>query len=444
MGMRKYELFKTVLLFLLVIISGVLTWHLWTYQPAYDEIENTEYIQQDIMISPKRELEDHLRPTKIFAHQEKGHYGSTKEEHIAKWMAEMKKGSFYNFRNISESVSKEEFLTFMHEKDSLELIYPDTIPIQTFQLMFQVNEKSLPSIYFDHLVLKFKKGQEEDVHAYFVDYERRKIYEASVENLIKEDLERINQRFEHEYMKYLAYNINDVRTIFLPKGPIEINRIQYYTDKIETEKFRDALFSDPSYVRKESLAYEDLYTDGSRLLEIDSTINVMVYVNPINIQNDNMESSHLLKRSFSFVNDHGGWTDTYRFTSWDRNKQEVVYRLYEDNHPVFNSQGMTEIYQRWGSTEIIRYSRPIYRFIKLPLDSYPVKLTAGDEIVQKIEKQPKFNPLLLKDVVVGYKLIREDPASKVVSLEPAWFYLYNQTWYEVDKREEGGDMNGLE
>lgn len=443
--MKKYELFKTILLFLLVIISTVLTWNLWTYQPAYDEIENTEYIQQDIMtISPKRELEDHIRPTKVLYHQGNEHYGSTKEEHIATWMTEMKKWDFYDIHNISDSISKNEFLSFVHEKDSLDIIYPDVIPIQTFQLMFQVNEKSLPSIYFDHIVLKVKKGQEEAIQAYFVDYDRRKIYEASVENVMKEDLERINKRFEGEYDPYFAYNINDTRAVFLPKGSIEINRIQYYTDKIEPEKFRDALFSDPSYVKKESLAHSDSYTDGSRFLEVDSTINVMTYGNLVNIQNENMESDQLLKRSFSFVNDHGGWTDTYRFTSWNRSKQEVVYRLYEDNYPVFNSQGMTEIYQRWGSTEILRYSRPIYRFIKLPLDSYPVKLAPGDEIIQKIEKQPNFNPLLLKDIVVGYKLIREDPESKVVSLEPSWFYLYNHTWNEVEEREEGGNINGLE
>ncbi|HWO97535.1 MAG TPA: two-component system activity regulator YycH [Bacillus sp. (in: firmicutes)] len=442
--MKKYELFKSILLFLLVIISAALTWNLWTYQPAYDEIENTEYIQQDIMISPKRELKDHLRPTKVLYHQENGHYGSTKEEYIAKWMMEMKKWGFHDIHNISDSVPKNEFLSFMHGKDSFEIIYPDVIPIETFQLMFQVNEKSLSSIYFDRIVLKFKKGQEEGIHAYFVNYDRRKIYEASVENVMEEDLERINKRFEGEYDPYLVYNINDTRAIFLPKGPIEINRIQYYTDKIEAEKFRDALFSDPSYVKKESLAYSDSYTDGSRYLEVDSTINVMKYVNLVNVQNENMESDQLLKRSFSFVNDHGGWTDTYRFTSWDRNKQEVVYRLYEDNYPVFNPEGMTEIYQRWGSTEIIRYSRPIYRFIKLPLDSYPVRLTPGDEIIQKIKNQPNFNPLLLKDILVGYKLIREDPASKVVSLEPSWFYLYNGTWNEVKEQEEGGDINGLE
>ncbi|MDQ0244973.1 regulatory protein YycH of two-component signal transduction system YycFG [Bacillus fengqiuensis] len=443
--MKKYELFKTILLFLLVIISAVLTWNLWTYQPAYDEIENTEYIQQDIMISSnKRELEDHLRPTTVLYHKEDGHYGSTKEEHITKWMAEMKKWGFHDIRNISDSVSRNEFLSFVHGKDSLEIIYPDTIPIQTFQLMFQMNEKSLPSIYFDHIVLKLKEGHEEGIHAYFVDYDRRKIYEASVENGMEEDLERINKRFEGEYSPYISYNVNDVRSIFLPTGPMEVNRIQYYTDKIETEKFRDALFSDPSYVKKESLAYSDSYTDGSRFLEVDSIINVMVYVNPVNIQNENMESDQLLKRSFSFVNDHGGWTDTYRFASWDRTKQEVVYRLYEDNYPVFNSQGMTEVYQLWGSTEILRYSRPIYRFIKLPLDSYPVRLTSGEEIIKKIKSQPKFDPLLLKDIVVGYKLIREDPTSKVVSLEPSWFYLYDQTWQEVEEREEGGNIDGLE
>ncbi|MFC3886323.1 YycH family regulatory protein [Bacillus songklensis] len=444
--MKKYELFKSILLFLLVTISGILTWNLWTYQPAYNEIENTEYIQQDITISPKRELEDHIRPVKVLYHEEGQDYGSTSEEHITKWMTEMKKWSFYNFRNVSSSIPKQEFLSFVHGKDSVEIVYPDEIPIQTFELMFQVNEKSLPSIYFDHVVLKPNKGQ--GVDAYFIDYDHRKIYESSIKNLTREDLERINQGVKKEYDSYFPYKIKGIRTLFLPEGEIEINRIQYYTRKIETEKFRDALFSDPSYVKKKSsLSYSgDFYTDGSRILGVDSSINVMDYVNPAISNNRTMDSHTLLKRSFSFVNDHGGWTDAYRFASWNREEQEVVYRLYEDNYPVFNSQGMTEVFQRWGNNEIIQYRRPIYFFIKLPLDSYPVKLPPGDEIIERIEEQqPEFNPSLLKDVVVGYELVQEDQESKVVSLEPAWYYLYNQQkWTKVEKKPIGGKWNGLE
>ena len=43
-----YENIKTTILTFLVLLSGLLTWNIWTYQPNYESMENQKTVGDEI------------------------------------------------------------------------------------------------------------------------------------------------------------------------------------------------------------------------------------------------------------------------------------------------------------------------------------------------------------------------------------------------------------
>jgi len=42
----KYEHIKSIILGILIVTSLLLTWNFWTYQPRYDELQETKVVQE--------------------------------------------------------------------------------------------------------------------------------------------------------------------------------------------------------------------------------------------------------------------------------------------------------------------------------------------------------------------------------------------------------------
>ncbi|OQM44471.1 transcriptional regulator [Anoxybacillus sp. UARK-01] len=446
-GMR-YETAKTIVLTVLVLTSILFTWGLWTYHPKYDVIQNGEYVQNVSVSNAQVDPSMIVRPSQILIHKNAAHYGLIEETEINKLFKNMKKWTFDDFENVSSTVSKESFLSFIHGRGKIEIIYPDEIPMNIYQTIFQIDDRGLDSIGFDTIIIPVEKHS--SLTVYFVSTERRKIYKATAKDV---PFEEINQLYEHteKLPRYFAYNVSETKTLFLPEKEMTMDRLQYYTDELDTDKFKEALFSDPSFVKKDILTFGEEYTDGSRLMDVDFLQKLLLYVNPAakyTIGPSSEESASLIQKSIDFVNEHGGWTDMYHFVQWDREERKIVFRLFVNNHPVFNNYGMSEIVQIWGAAEINKYQRPLFRLEIPDRTSVPVQLQSGRQVIQQLEKIKGFKKELLTEVTLGYELVKDQEREKVVVLEPDWFYLYNGTWkkFSDDDSEEmrGGNAVGLE
>jgi len=444
----KYETAKTILLTFLVLTSIAFTWELWTYHPQYDAIQTDEYIQNVSISNTQVETSMIVRPSQIIIHKNDAHYGMVDEGEMTKLLKEMKKWTFDDFENISSTISKEEFLSFVHRKEAIEIIYPDDIPMNIYRDLFQIDDKGMDGVSFNTIVVPIEKNK--DVIAYFISTDHRRVYKATVSDV---SLGEINQFYEkaEKLPRYLAYNVSETKTFFLPEKEMVMSRLQYYTDELDPDKFKEALFSDPSFVKKDILAFGEEYTDGSRLMDVDFLQKLLLYVNPAakNTKGSaNEDSAALIQKSIDFVNEHGGWTDMYHFAEWDQEKRKIVFRLYANNYPVFNDYGMSEIIQIWGANEVNKYQRPLFRLEIPDRVSVSTKVWSGQEVIKQLEKQKGFRKELVDGIALGYKLVKDQGKGKVIVLEPAWFCLYDGTWKPISLKEttggRGGGAGGLE
>lgn len=445
----KYETAKSILLTVLVLLSFVLTWSIWTYQPKLDEMESTKYIKDISIGNKKTDTSTIIKPVQISFHKDDKHYGTTNSQEMLGIVRDMKKWQISNLKNISANFSKTEFRKFVHQNGHIELIYPDDVTLDILKTIYQINEEDLHSTTFDRIILDYRNREKDGIPLYFISYKSHKVFSAKAEGVSSLALEEDYKKVTDKYTTYFPYGVSESRVIFLPKTEMKLNQYQYYVHFLDPDKFKDALFSDPSFVKKEILPNQIEYTDGSRLMEVDLNNHTLSYVNPQGNEESDAIVNDLIQQSIDFMNDHGGWTDSYQFFSWDKYNEQANFRLYLNGVPVFNKFGMAEIVQHWKNNNIYSYDRPLIKLQLSDRENEPTALPTGYQAIEKIESIQNYDPEFLDAVVVGYELIVDRTKEnmirdRAVLFKPAWYYHYAGAWRKVNFESPKHSLKGEE
>jgi regulatory protein YycH of two-component signal transduction system YycFG len=439
----RYENIKSVILTILVLLSIVLTWNLWTYQPDYETMKNSNVVAE-VSISEKQEVQKIIRPDEVLYHIQGQHYGTTNSTELEKVIKQMSLWSFNSFKNYTGKMGNVNDLA--HANGNVELIFPGEVPISLYRSVLNFEDRRLPDFNFDRIIINVENSEKDNGIVYFVSSERQQIFMSHISTTFLKEFERNFYKNAVSLPRYFSYKSSSNRTIFLPEGETIMMEYKYLPVTLDSEIFKEALFSDPSFVQKSFVPQGEEYTNGSSKMNVFYDTNMLSYVNPTIESGYSSTAYDLVKKSIDFVNEHGGWTDPYRYVSKDEKNQTVIFRLYSlEGFPVFNDKGVSEIKEVWGKNEINKYVRPDIS-MELPLKSETQKLflPSGHEALKLLQSKKGFNPELLKEMVLGYRMNRDEVESKLIVLEPAWFYLYNNKWGEIASDDMGGLKHGLE
>ena len=77
------------------MLSGLLTWNLWTYQPNVEGFENKS--TQEVMLSPSKEIKDIVKIDQILFNTDGDYYGTTSSEKINFMMNDISTWKFNGF-----------------------------------------------------------------------------------------------------------------------------------------------------------------------------------------------------------------------------------------------------------------------------------------------------------------------------------------------------------
>lgn len=437
-----YENIKTTILTFLVLLSGLLTWNIWTYQPNYESMENQKTVG-DVSLGAKKDLRKIVKPHQVIYHVDGKQFGSVENTHIDQIINTISKWKFYDVKKYSGRFA--DFNENILHGANTEIIFPDEVPIELYKRVLNVDDNDLPKFDFDRIIIHAQTLQKQEGIIYFYSQRNQQVYESNVNPSFINEFAGEFYKTAGRLTPYFQHNVSDTRRMYLPAGEMEMVKYTYYQNPLESEKFKDALFTDPSFVQRSVVSeYREEYMDDASKMTVDTTTNMIYYVNPIRDRESVIGTTNVLQKSIEFVNNHGGWTEAYRYVNKDDFNQKVLFRLYsKEGYPVFNQTGMSEIYQQWGQTEISRYIRPGFH-LELPLnpDVKTKKLPDGYEALELLKKKKDFKPELLENLMPGYYMMQAPGDSRVIQLEPGWFYLYEQQWRQL-VWEEGLD-NGLE
>ncbi|MGE7635201.1 YycH family regulatory protein [Bacillus paramycoides] len=439
------ENFKTIVLINLVVISLFLTFNLWTYVPDSTSMQNTKFVQGNEDINPIK-ISEIVRPSSVIIHKEKNHYVSENKENVDSIYKILENGELHDFREITGSVPKGDFLSYVHGEEKIEFVFPTNIPLDTIKSMFNIKDKNIESNRsFNRIIIDPSRSKDQEIKVNFVSYDTsRKIYQATLTGAYVKDILNAQNQLITVARPYFEYQINDTKKLFLPDGITELSKVEYVTSKLEVDTFKNALFSDPRYLSPISEKTKETFTDGIRSMEIDKSNAMLKYKNSAVHSDKTTDNAIILQKSFDFVSGHSGTLKSYRFDYISKGK--TSFRLYEGGLPVFNADGIAELKQAWGSGEVMQYERPLYNLsFSLPNKQPTTSLASGHTVMTSLENNPEIDKNSIQDVGIGYKLSLEPSinARKMGILQPIWYVKYDEEGkQQIFEWSEGG-LNGL-
>lgn len=440
-----YEKIKTIVLALLVLLSVILTWQLWTFQPDYALLENEANYVENIVISDERKMEEIIQPEQIVIHQEENIYLL---EQVNPLFRELYGQLLQSHLTQITLLDNQEQLE--QPDEAIEIIFPTGIPSQIILSIFEFPEEERGVLKEIERLLLYTNESKEKLLLRFISYKEQQVIETTTTLSVSEFFEHYLVKAQ-QLPKGFAFDMNVKDKpfrppLYLPEEERTYRSVSYTTSPILVNAFTQLFFTEPSsvrYFRQEN--NDELYTDGNRMINVTLDGILMEYVYPIFSDAQERSQRHVIAHSADFINSHGGWTDQYVLDSWSGNgaKEEAVFRLKLNGLPVINLSGQDAMKLKVVRTgnQTSGYSRPL-----LELNYYlaevgnTMELPSGHEVIEKVKNIEYFLLEKLEKVIIGYEIQKNNA---IIVAEPAWFILYDGHWQKILFTEKD-DNNGLE
>ncbi len=438
----SWEGLKNILLFSLIVISGLLTWSYWFYQPTY-EIDSSQYVQTKITSNGNMEPDEVVQPVKVLYHTRGSYYGTYSEDLVTEMMDSIKRFNLFNFRNQSEKYDEDAIKELMEQDGAIQVIFNDQVPLSFYKKYLKIEDSSVPVINFDRIVV-FTESSGDNNHAvYFISKDQGTVVTAALET---EALEQFASSYAKtgNFVRYENITITNQQSVIVPAGRQKVKGYSYLSKQVPASSFKKALFSTPDTVKQEG----DIYTDGSSLMKVNSKTSMIEYKNlAVGAKEEKNTDTHILQRSIDWINTHAGWDQRYRYAAMDERNRDILYRLYISGLPVFNDAGISEFDVEWGTENVKVYERPYVYLGEKPLTQSENTLPAAEDAltVFKESMSKQYNPDKLSDMTIGYMMTVDDSTgTDIIALKPTWYFYYDQSWVTITDKTKGGILDGLE
>lgn len=454
----KWESFKTLLLTVLVILSFVLTWNLWTYKSDYSTIEQPDYINSAIVSNGKSSLREVIHPIQAIYHADEEHYGLQSGNQLHDMFQAVVDAEFHDVIQVNKDSAEPKLKRNLREPDAndVEMIFPAAISMSLFEHILQGNnaegdpQKELGRInqdmVFDRIVFyKIEEDQKTNMKAYFKNGTTT-VATSRVNNVSFADL----KSYYEDQNVYIAKKL-DGRTIYLPADP-KVKEVRYAYTWIDTDKIVNALFNSPHVERK------GIYRSSSEYLKVDRHIIKYFNAKPGAEQLKNEDVGHLsiVQESFEFINGHSGWTHSYMLFGYETATKKraapldgaVTFRLMigagqnETKYPVFSDISGFYPYSDAGTMLVSWENGEVHEYIRTQMNVQEAlartgnrDFKTGNEVWEQLNDSPKVQMNQVKNIRIGYQMTYPPRPNAVntVSFVPKWFVLYNGTWISANE-----------
>ncbi|MFS0690558.1 two-component system activity regulator YycH [Sporosarcina sp. 179-K 8C2 HS] len=442
MGLKYIEPVKSIILLLLVLLSITFTFSIWTYSPRLDTIEQSPTV--DISIGERRKVQDIIKPYKILIKYEESLNGTTDQIRIDSIMREMNSWKVTQLVPGQNEMNKGQMKAFFEDTNQFTLYFQGDVPLPVYEeiLPFEDNIR-LPEFSFDRLVVKWNP-KEIAFEVHFINRATGIHYHGKV---APEDTMTSyrNIVIEGENLpSYTEVNVQEPVYLAVPTERVTMNQIVYYQEEISPTRFRDALFNDPNAVRRSQVdGKHEEFGDDHALLVVNTESKMLNFAHPAVENREEVKPSTLLTDVIDSINEHGGWTDSFRFSYINSYSHYVRFQLFIQGYPVLEPAGITEIAQYYGVNRAFRYIRPYYT-LDVGVDEEEVSLPSGAAIANELKESEKIDFGTVEEITTGY-MMRHDLEKRIFVMEPAWFYYIKGRWFSYTAEDQGGgEQIGLE
>ena len=426
---------------MLVGISLLLTFGLWSYQPNND-VYNGQNLRNSVDIGGEELTKQAIiEPSKIMFHASGEHFGFVDQSAQHNLFKDIQLWTLYDFKITQEKVNSK-------DKKQVEIVFPEAVPMTITPGLFtfdQVDTIGFPEWSFKRMVITFNQ-KKSILQIHFISENGGQQAIATVNNSSKYDLLIAKLAKKNGLEEFIAFD-KGREPIYIPAQNVTMIKRKITIDSIVQTKLVQALFREPSIVDRSN----GNYSDGVRGMRILNDGRKMEYYNTIdpdiNPDSGQINAAELIELSLKNINDHKGWTDDYRLVSIDPPKNKIRYRMYYEGYPAFSDTELTIIEQQWRNNELYKYNRSLIK-LKRVLDSNEVTLQSGSAIIDylKTSYASTKDIGLIQGIQLGYEYHYQSDTSNIITLVPAWFIKVNDHWQNFKDLEpkKGGALDAME
>ena len=442
--MKYIEQIKSIALFLLVFLSLGLTFTIWNFTPTtLDPIEDPAP-PIDAAIADTKKIEQVVRPLKILYHGEENVNGTVDKDEIDLFLKSMRQWKVSELTLLTDKATVKEMEDIMHDPARAVLYYPGTVPFPVFDAMMDIFDTNVPEATFNRMVVNWESSSNGALVINFLNSESGRIYESVVQ---LSDFARFEQDIiepAEQYSPFITDDTIGTLPIYVPEAPVDNSSYVYLYEETPLDKYAERLFGGQA-----SNLNDGGYTDNTgAFLQKETAVKGLSFAQSKAETADPAIPSELVFNTIKFINDHGGWTNDYYYFGMEPIDQEIDYRLFINNLPVFGSALSTAMEVKWGATdtqeEVFRYDRPIY--VLEPTGRTVTKESAtGTSVLAALSRLDEEDRQSVTEILPAYELVRNsnDP-DRLLIAEPAWYFKINETWLKLSNDVLGGGPFGLE
>lgn len=446
--MKYVEQVKSILLTFLVLLSIIFTLLIWNYRPEYGLIEETQI--EEVMVGEQKEFKDVLKPYRLLYRQNGQFFGTVSPSvlneiysYFPTWQT-----NELELINSNDKLSDEKMNEILRKDNRITMFFNEEIPFQVFtNLLSFNNDKDLPESSFNRLILDWSTVETNNqLQLLFLNTEKRLLF-SGYTNLGNTDrfLAEVIKPAE-DYSPYVEVERDSLLSLYVSQNPIQSTRYTYLVDYISESLFKSIVFTDPKIVKPNKESEQSVrYTDNTSFMTVDTKNRTLNYVYPLAESIAPIKSYKLISDSFNYINDHGGFTADYRFSSMNIGKHIVDYQLFLHGLPIYSNSNMapSRISTTWGENRIFRYRRPYYTIAtanEVNREREQKELVSGEQVIEYIRNSEKYSFKDIDEIVVGYYFTQNE----AFVLEPSWFVISNNVWTDISPERTGGIIDGLE
>ena len=442
--MKYIEPIKSFVLLFLVLLSLLFTFMIWNYKPNY--LPTEEQPAKQVMLSEvKTELDKVSKPYRMLFMTGESLRGTTSTGEIDYIIQYLEKLKVTDFSPIPTPLTKDKINEMVRTPDRMTMFFRTETPVQIFEEVVSPDDRDYHGATFNRLIIDWGElDQTDQIRLLFINTNSATGYRADIE---VRDADSFMEAFVEQpksYIEYVEAERPENLSLYVMKEPVEATKHAYVIDETPLKLLKDILFENPSIVQKSGEGSQEEYSDIMSSLTLDKDTKVMNYVHPAAESSMSISPYGLLKDTFDFLNEHGGFTADYRLTSINVQNRVTEFQLYMKGYPVFSPNVLTRIMTTWGEEKIFRYRRPYYLLgTEFQSEKAVMKLPSGTQVLDYINSQEELEIDEIEDILVGYYLLQNEN-SLLVTLEPSWFLLTENSWSRLTSERLGGDEYGLE
>lgn len=426
------ETIKTFILFVLVGLSFLLSYILWSYQPKYEMFYDASYINETDVGGKELTKQDLIKPSNIIFHYGDKILGFIRPIDQHELFEEITSWNLTDFIITNTASKSRNFDQYV------EIIFPSTLPTEILTTLFSIDdEDELPKWHFDRMFI-FAEENTELLNMQIVSIDGSEQISATIE---KAGAYQIINRYDenHAHLQTYLEVPFGAKPIYIPETVKNLTKKTLVANTIEPDLFTSVLFSNPSLVKPNQR--EAFFTDGQRGMRVHQDGRYLEFINPIETNSKTIRANELLDRSVNHINEHKGWFNEYHLESLHITRGEINYRLHYEGLPVFDFSNLSVISQVWREQELYQYQRSLLYSGHL-LNVTDVRLPDGEEIIKTLEQAEDYIPDQITDIQVGYLLNYMDEAHSI-TLEPIWFMRYENNWLRVPLMSNEANVDGI-